>query len=461
MVSKNNPTGTPGSSCVKGDAALAPAPNPIVSVSTLPVSLTEQIDVAEPQTVVPDNVLVFKADHDGRFYWIADNGRPMVDYDGHSYEVFRVNPPSEDGSRVVYVLMDTPEGRLPQAVGVLPPSAPENLWAGYSVPAESDDAKDHDTGDEGTEDHGGDSAVTESKALEDDAPDDEGTEADDTGDDRSLEDRLRDMRGEIWEACAADAETVSEAMEAIKSLREDLAVGCSTTSLAGQALLAGVTMLSSLPDEQIRDYVETLSTVNAKGEVRMLKYNKRAEANLAIPLALDAYRDAVSPGYVSRISTVVGYAFAQGVEPDEFADFLEGEHAHRDNKKYGLKHAYQAAREYFSAGTDTAADKAARLRETVLEHRTTMPMLGKVNGSLTVTPSNQGLYCLLARTTTDGTVEIVVPVRNDEAKLIDHLLDILADQLGLKSKKASSAAKAKKPLTFAKLAEIAVGSTPA
>ena len=513
---------------------------------------------SEPTSVVLDNVMVFNPGG-GLSYSIDANGRWTVDYDGQSHEIFRVNPPTEDGSRIVYILTDTPTGRLPQAVGVLPPSAPEYPWQSNEAACASTSIDQGVTAEPppvlndadgvviGNSDGGTTDIIAEGSGTVDGAPnvsvetsaekvakilarvraaipaghtetvsastatDGEGalgssgdrTKADDTaasditanaGEHESetadtgatasvetteekgaefvarikakhpeieVKSKLRSLLKQIRAACIIDGETVSEAVETVKTLREELMSGYSSTGEAGKAILSAVILLKRLPEDDIRDFVETLSAVNAKGEVRMLKLNARAEANLAIPLALDGYRDDVSGGHISRVSTVVGYAHELGVEPDDFPDFLDGEHSHRTGEGYGLKHAYQAAREFFAAGIETAEEKAARLRVKVLDHLASQPSMGTVNGAVNVTVSSHGLFCLVGRTSADGTIEVVSPVRNEQGKLIDRLLDILADQLELKAKKASSKTKAKKKgISFSDLAVLSEGASP-
>jgi len=97
----------------------------------------------------------------------------------------------------------------------------------------------------------------------------------------------------------------------------------------------------------------------------------------------------------------------------------------------------------------------------VLDHLASQPSMGTVNGAVNVTVSSHGLFCLVARTNADGTIEVVSPVRNEQGKLIDRLLDILADQLELKAKKASSKTKAKKKgISFSDLADLSEGASP-
>ena len=248
------------------------------------------------------------------------------------------------------------------------------------------------------------------------------------------------LKETIRSACTQDANAISKALGEAKAIKETLRDGYPTTVQAGQAILTGVIRLKALPENQVIEYVETLTTVNSVGTIRRIKFTKSAERNLAIPLAQFGYSgSAVSAGHISRVSTVSGYAHYRGVTPETFPAFLTGEHHHSMGKGNGLSHAYQAAREFFSPDTETAAEKAARVRATALGRIKAAPALASVTVSLSVSPSSDNLYCLLARVgAQSGAVEIVTAVKNSQGKLIDHLLDVYADQISLSDKEAKA-----------------------
>ncbi len=61
--------------------------------------------------------------------WIDEAVRRMVEADGVTHEVLFVGDPAEDGSRRVYVIIETAEGPFRAAIGTLPASAPADPWA--------------------------------------------------------------------------------------------------------------------------------------------------------------------------------------------------------------------------------------------------------------------------------------------------------------------------------------------
>ncbi len=249
---------------------------------------------------------------------------------------------------------------------------------------------------------------------------------------KSINDLLLDMQNNVRKACYDDASIVSKAENEKKTIIETLKDGYQTTSLAGKTLLSGIILLKTLPVEAIQDYINELYSQNNKGELRKLKYNKRAEENLAVPLALDGYRNRVSGSHISKISKTVGYAYAIGITPDNFPSFLEGEHVYEKGKGFGLAHAYAAAREYFAPVDETVADKATKLRAAMTKYLRTKPTICTIDKTLSVSASIDGFYCLMARTNeTTGAIEVVTAVVNSEAKLINQLLDILAKQYAL------------------------------
>jgi len=266
--------------------------------------------------------------------------------------------------------------------------------------------------------------------------------------------QLFDMKNCIHKACSADGLMFSDATTSLKGLKDNLRDGFETTVTACQAILSGVVLLKTLSDDQVKNYIEGLFSVNEKGESRALKYNIRARANLALPLALDGYRNTASGGHISKVACVVGYAHACEVNPDDFPAFLKSEHTYSKGKGYGLKHAYQAARDFFTPEGESKDEKAAHLRGQVLKRLGDLPSLATVTAPLKVNPSAEGLYCLLARVNGSNASEVVTAVRNDGGVLVTRLLDILVDQMKVNETKGKTAPKFAKPMSRAEMAAI-------
>ncbi|MEI7606330.1 MAG: hypothetical protein WCJ64_02985, partial [Rhodospirillaceae bacterium] len=240
---------------------------------------------------------------------------------------------------------------------------------------------------------------------------------------KAAEQIVKSMLPNLKAKCQIDKIAVLDMNKSLENLRDEKG-NLSTTADAAAMILNVVSASKAMASEDFKALVEGLTATNSKGVTRNLKFNKRAQNNPALPLAIYGY-DHVSDGHVSKIATVIKYADALEVTGDEFHAFINGPHGETGGT--GFKNAYKAALAFFSPSKQTAEQKAQGRRAATAQKIKQAPSIGTIDVALGIPASKDGFYCLIAVQDADGKARVLAPVPDTGATLIGLLLDNLSD----------------------------------
>ena len=262
---------------------------------------------------------------------------------------------------------------------------------------------------------------------------------------------IKGLMAELRQACQKDGARIDTTKQQIEDLKLELSQGYTSTGDAGKTILAICYYLKEeLGDTgMIKEFITKLTYKGSKGENKAVPWNKAAQNNYALPLAVHGYQGTKNKVHISRIAAVVGYAFnVLKMAPEAFPTWLFGTHEYTQGTKTvtgsGLFAAWMAISEAKAllAGkkTETPAERAAMRTNAVLVSITNRLPLATIDENQMGVEPNNGLYALIGRRTSHGTVEVLWAVPDKDCKLLPEMISRVYLQLELDDKKAKALA---------------------